>query len=337
VWQACARRELAYLPSLRALQLDKEALMPQGYRSDVYARAYGPKRGPISTRSISPTRASGGRLNKRPVPQYKEREARNRADDSLRAAVLKALGASLQPPGGGGPTGLMPGGTTAPLRTPQVPIEPVMGNPYKGVEAKINKFHQASAKRQQGDIAAAKRALKGRADPGAAITGSFNTQAAGMAGELAAVASGLRNQARIGFAESELERRSKSAQALYESRSAQIKGDAQLAEQMGGGGISLSMAQAAAAEGLDPAQYANNPMGLAVAIGRARFARRNETSGLPATAWAQAAQYGLRPPNTFETPEEFQWALGQAKAGSYGGGGDVVALMQMLNQAGLLK
>jgi hypothetical protein len=327
--------------------------MPQGYRSDVYARAYGRSGGSPTIRSVSPTRASGGRLSRtRRLPASAQmvpgtgmtrgEQARYKASAASAASIRSEVLAALQAALGGGAAGrtkmgLMPGGATTPMRTPQVPIEPVMGNPYKGVEAKINKFQQASARRQQGDIAAAKRALRGRADPGAGITGSFNTQAAGMAGELAAVASGLRNQARIGFAESELERRSKSAQALYESRSAQIKGDAQLAEQFGGGGVSLSMAQAAAAEGLDPAQYANNPMGLAVAIGRARFARRNETSGLPATAWAQAAQYGLKPPNLFETPEEFQWALGQAKAGSYGGGGDVVALMQMLNQAGLLK
>jgi hypothetical protein len=307
------------------------------------------RQGPINTASVSPTRASGGRLSKSRTHQMvpgtgmtRGEQARYRASAasqaSLRGEVLKALQAALGGgTAGGAKAGLMPGGTTAPMRMPQVPIEPVMGNPYKGVEAKINKFHQASAKRQQGDIAAAKRALKGRADPGAGITGSFNTQAAGMAGELAAVASGLRNQARAGFATAELERRSKSAQALYESRSAQIKSDAQLMQQMGGGGISMSMAQAAASEGLDPAQFMGNPMGLAVAIGRARFARRNETSGLPATAWAQAAQYGLQPPTSYGSPEEFQWALGQAKAGSYGGGGDAAALLAALGQAGLLQ
>lgn len=296
---------------------------------------YNPRRGPIRTRSVSPTTASGGRLGKRPTPQYKEREGRNRADDALRAQVLKALGASLQPPGGGAKPGLMPSGSTAPMRFPQVPVEPTPGNPYKGVEAAIGRFAQASSKRQRGDVAQATRALAGRADPGADITGSFNAQAAGMAGELASVATGLRNQARAGYAESELERRSAMAQNLFTARQAQIKNDATLAEQSMGGGLSVSMAQSLASEGLDPAQFMGNPMGAAVAIGRARFARRGE-SGLPPTAWAQAAQYGLQPPTSYGSREEFYWALGQAKSGMYGGG-DAAALLQALGAAGLLQ
>jgi hypothetical protein len=310
--------------------------MAQGYRSDVYARAYGPRRGPIRTRSISPTRASGGPTSRRPTPQYVERESRNVADDALRAEVLRALGQTVAQPGGGVPTGLMPSGTTAPLNTPQVPIEPVMGNPYAGVEAKIGRFAQASQRRQKGDIAAARRALAGRADPGAAIAGSFNTQAAGMAAELAMTGTSLRNQARQEFATAELERRSQAAKNRFDARSQQLKADATLMESAGMGAMTPSLAAQLEAEGIDAAQYMNNPMGASIALGRARFARRGE-AGLPPTAWAQAAQYGLRPPNTYGTPSNFYWALGQAKGGTYGGGTDALELMTLLQGAGLLQ
>ena len=303
--------------------------------------AYGftaPRRGPIRTRSISPTTASAGALRKRPVPQYVERESRNRADDATRTEVLKLLRQAVgQGAAPGGPSGL-PGGTSSPLRLPRVPVEPVQGNPYKGLDAAIGRFAQASAKRGRGDAAAARKALAGRSDPGADITGSFNAQALGMAGELAAVASNLRNQARADYASAELERRGQLAKNKYDARSAQIKNDATLMEQagIGGQGISLSMIQQAASEGIDWTQFANNPVGLSVALGRARFARRGEL-GLPPTAWAQAAQYGLQPPTAYGSQENFYWALGQAKAGAYGGAGDVAAVLQLLQSRGLLE
>ena len=311
--------------------------MPQGYRSDVYAKAYSKKK-PINTHSVSPTTASAGVTSKRntgrPVPQYKEREGRNKSDDALRAEVLRTLGAAMRPPGGGAPTGLMPSGTTAPLNMPQVPIEPVMGNPYKGVDQAIGRSVQASAKRSKGDVAAARQALKGRADPGAQITGSFDAQAAGMAAEAAAQGTSLRNAARAGFASEELRYRSESYKNRFDARSQQIKNDTEL---MGGQGLSPSMAQQLEAEGIDSTQFMNNPMGAMITLGRARYARRNEASQLPPTAWAQAAQYGLQPPNTFGSREDFYWNLGQAKAGTYGGGQDAVALLQALQASGLLK
>lgn len=296
--------------------------------------------------AVAPTRSSGGRTSRggarkrpstnqtsggqRPVPQYKERERRNVADDAVRREVLAYLAKSVgqQGPGGGGP----PGGTTAPANMPQVPIEPVVGNPYKGVEGAIGRFAQASERRSAGDVKAAKAALKGRADPGRDITGSFDTQAAGMAAERAASATALRNQARAGFAEEELRFRSESYTNRFKARQEQIKNDADL---MGGGQMSLSMVQQLEAEGIDSSQYLNNPMLGMIALGRARFARRGE-AGLPPTAWAQAAQYGLRPPNTYDDPQDFYWNLGQAKSGMYGGG-DVTSVLQGLISSGLLK
>jgi hypothetical protein len=284
------------------------------------------------------TQARGGVTSARPVPQYKERERRNVRDDALRAEVLRALGQSVAQPGGGVPSGLMPSGTTAPMRMPQVPIEPVMGNPYKGVEAQIGRFTQASAKRSRGDVAAARRALKGRADPGAAITGSFDTQAAGMAAELAMTGTSLRNQARAQFATAELERRSQAAKNRFDARSAQIKNDATLLEAAGMGTLTPSLAAQLEAEGIDAAQYMTNPMGASIALGRARFARRGEAGKLPATAWAQAAQYGLQPPPAYGTQENFYTALGQAKGGTYGAGGmDALELMAAFQSMGLLQ
>ena len=309
----------------------------QGYRSDVYGRALGGGGGRSKRRQTAPVRSSGGITGgggtgaRRPTPQYKEREGRNRADDKLRAEVLAELAGALGPQGGGG--GGPAGGTGVPRNLPQVPVEPTAGNPYKGVEAAIGRFAQASATRSRGDVAAARKALKGRSDPGAAITGSFNAQAAGSAAELAAAVTSLRNTARAGFAEEELKRASTSAKNRYEARSAQLKNDAELMG--GGGGLSLSMVQQLEAEGIDSSQYLNNPMMGMIALGRARFARRGE-SGLPPTAWAQAAQYGLQPPNTYDSPQDFQWALGQAKSGQYGGG-DAATFLQSLAAAGLLK
>jgi hypothetical protein len=306
-------------------------------------RAPSKKRGTTSTGGRTTSvpqymeRAAATGQRYRPTPQYKERESRNKADDVLRAQVLAALGQAVRPPGQGPGAGAFgPGGTTAPLNMPQVPVEPVAGNPYKGVEAAIGRFVQASSRRQKGDVAAARKSLKGVHDPGADITGSFNTQAAGMAAELAATGTSLRNQARAGFAEEELKRRSQSAQNRYDARSMQIKNDAQLMEQGAQAGLTASQAQALASEGLDPMQYIGNPMRAAIDIGRARFARRGEY-GLPPTAWAQAAQYGLQPPTAYGSREAFYTALGQAKAGTYGGGTDALELIAALQSSGLLE
>lgn len=298
------------------------------------------RKGPITTTSVGPTTASGGVTGRgkttnpsygRPKPQYLEREARNVADDKLRAEVLRSLGQAFGPQGPGGAGAAA--AATMPRSTPQVPVEPVPGNPYAGVGKAIGRFAQASAARSKGDVAAARASLKGRPDQGAAIAGSFNAQAAGQAAERAAAITALRNQTRAGFAEEELKRRSQGATNRFEARQAQIKNDAEL---MGGGaGLSLSMVQQLESEGIDSSQYLNNPMMGMIALGRARFARRGE-AGLPPTAWAQAAQYGLQPPNSYDNPEQFYWALGQAKSGSYGGG-DAATFLQSLAAAGLLK
>jgi hypothetical protein len=290
---------------------------------------------------ITPTRARGGVTSKGPVPQYKERESRNRADDQIRKQVLDALGQAVGGPSGGGMLGdadlkrLL--GTGAMTRTsPKVPVEPVAGNPYAGLDQAIGRFAQASAKRSKGDVATARAALKGRRDPGADITGSFNAQALGMAGELASTASNLRNQARADFATAELERKGQMAKNKYDARSAQIKNDAQLLGDASQQAMSPSMIQALASEGLE--QYIGAPpMVGAIMLGRARYARRGEF-GLPPTAWAQAAQYGLRDPVSYGTPQNFYWALGQAKQGTYGGGSsDALDMMAMLQSSGLLE
>lgn len=318
--------------------------------SNAYYYSQRVRKGPIHTKSVAPTRATGGVTSRgpipqyveraggtgRPTPQYVERESRNVADDKMRAAVLAALGQGVNPGGPGGKPGL-PGGATSSFRLPKVPVEPVQGNPYKGLPAAISRFGAASSKRQQGDIAAAKKALAGRQDPGAATTGSFNAQAVGMAGELASTISQLRNQARQDYATTELERRGQLAKNKFEARSAQIKNDAQLLQDLGGGGLTPSMIVQLEAEGIDSQQFMNNPQGAMVALGRARYARRYEISGLPATAYAQASQYGMQLPSTYGTPENFYYELGKRKAGTYGDDTDVMGLIAQLKQGGLLE
>jgi hypothetical protein len=196
----------------------------------------------------------------------------------------------------------------------------------------IGRFSAQSQARQRGDAASARKAMKGRSDPGAGIAGSLNTQLAGQAAETAAVASSLKNTARAKYAEAELQRQSQLNKAKYDQRSGQMKADMESAQSAQ---LSIGMIQSLAAEGLDPTAFMGNPIAAAVTLGRLRFARRAET-GLPASAWAQAAQYGLKQPNQYGSAEEFYWNLGQARNGQ-SQGGDAVALIQALQTAGLLK
>ena len=158
-----------------------------------------------------------------------------------------------------------------------------------------------------------------------------------MASELAATISQLRTKARQDFATSELDRRSQLAKNKFDARSAQIKNDAQLLEAAGGGGLTPSMIVQLEAQGIDSSQYLNNPMGAAVALGRARYARQGEF-GLRPTAYAQAAQYGLADPASYGSAQNFYWNLGQAKQGQYGAGGsDAMELLAALQSSGLLE
>lgn len=302
------------------------------------------KRGPINTRSVAPTTASNGRLTHgvtygraKPYTDPKHIAAQKNVartrDRKLKQHLLEQLGAAAGGAGGGGAYSALGEFPTGPARkAPKVPLAPTAGNPYKGLETAIGGFARQSAKRQAGDARTARKAMKGRHDPGAGIAGSLNTQLAGQAAETAVQASTLQHKARQQYATADLERQSNLAKAKYDQRSGQMKADMEAAQ---GSQLSIGMIQQLASEGLDPTAFMGNPIAAAVTLGRLRYARRAET-GLPATAWAQAAQYGLQPPNQYGSAEEFYWNLGQARSGQ-AGGSDAVSLIQALNAAGLLK
>jgi hypothetical protein len=264
------------------------------------------------------------------------RQAQMDIHNRTKAEVMKALQGAISGGGGGGgdlAKQVLAAFPTQPNRpAPRVPLAPVPGNPYAGTEAAINRFVSASRGRTARQNKADRKAMKGRADPGAAILGNFDSQLAGQAAETAAHATNLRFKARQAFGEAELERQSALGKAKFDQQSSQMKADMEAAQ---AAQLSLGMIQSLTAEGLDPSMFMGNPMAAAVALGRLRYGRRQETK-IPATAYAQAAQYGLRPPTEYGSYEEFQWNLGQARSGQLGGG-DAMALLQVLQQAGLLK
>lgn len=313
----------------------------QGYRTDVYAKAYG----------RNPTRARGARktapivntptpsryviprnrgLNITPAEQARYKASSN-ARNAMRDQVIAAIKAAMGGMGTGGPQGVLPR-----MTAPKVPVEPVAGNPYKGLDVAIGKMAQGSQKRMRGDAARARKQMKGVHDPGADIAGSLDAQLAGHAAELAAQASSLQNAARQQFATSELERRSQASKNRYEAQSAQIKADLELSQTQQ---LSASMAQSLAAAGLDPAAYANNPMGAAVTLGRIQYARDQELGGVSPSTWAQAAQYGLPSPASYGGDlSRLYTDIGRAQGGyGFGGGNDAASIIAALQAAGLLQ
>ena len=178
--------------------------MPQGYRSDVYAKAYAKTQADhLTRRGDQPgcgrrpsTRPDQSAAQPRPVPQYKEREARNVRDDKLRAEVLKTLGAAFGAQGpGGGPAAAPTCPATSPrCRSSRSPATRTRG--WRRPSAASARPRRAGPRATWPRPAPPSKAgpTRGRRSPG-----RFNAQAAGMAAEQAAGVTALRNQARPGL------------------------------------------------------------------------------------------------------------------------------------------
>jgi len=279
----------------------------QGYGG----RGRAPNATPPRRRTASEINEASARGRTRYATQQRDSSRRRKTD---RAKLLAELQAALSKGGAGaGVFGGLPGPQTM-GPPPRVPLAPTAGNQYAGVEQAV----AAQTRDSQQYLAAQGKGTRAQlaANGGGGLlergAGTFASQLSQQLGAFAAEAGALRNQASAAYATDELRRRGELAKNRFEQQTQQYK-----AMQEGGGDLSLSMVQALAAQGLDPMQFAGNPIAGAIVLGRLQYARSGEMNGITASQVAQLAQLGLDY-RQFGSGIEAAEAIGQARRGLYG-------------------